>query len=335
MLVASVLIVALFVRGSEWRQPSVLLRSWVSIAITTFSIGICHQLIYAVVARRLRDWCWPAWWAGGYHAAVIAVATRAGIEISAQTHQHLLGWASAAELRRMLTPTAYVISAVIVLVAVLVSLNQRRRADAESRIASARQEVLRAQLSALQARTDPHFLFNSLNSVASLIAVDPLRAERAVEQLSALFRYALTGSRRERSSLREEFEIVQQYLDIEALRLGDRLQSELSLPAELAQMTVLPLLLQPLVENAIVHGIAQRREGGKLRVSASPHADGVELLIENDAGEAAAFNGSGGSLRELRERLELRYGGLAALEHGKTSHGYRVRLLLPALPAQS
>ena len=329
MLVASVLIVALFTRGDEWRQPKRLWLSWVSVSMTTFAIGLSHQLVYAIVCRRMRDWCWPGWWAPGYHAAVIVVATRLGIEITAQIHERLLGWGTAAELRGNLTPTAYVISSVMVLVIVLVTLNQQRRSEAERHIAAAKQETLRAQLSALQARTDPHFLFNSLNSVASLITEDPVRAERAVEQLSALFRYALTGSRRERSSLREEFDIVRQYLEIEQLRLGDRLRSELSLPPELAEAQVLPLLLQPLVENAIVHGIAPRRDGGMLRLAASRHPGGVELLVENEGGDAGVSNGSGGSLRELRERLELHYGGAAILEHGPTERGYCVRLFLP------
>ncbi len=124
-----------------------------------------------------------------------------------------------------------------------------------------------AQVQALQARIRPHFLFNSMNSIAGLIRHEPASAERAVEDLSELFRAAL-GSDGE-STLGEELHLAERYLAIEALRLGPRLTVEWALEETLPRALALPrLTLQPLVENAVVHGIARRPEGGTIRIGA-------------------------------------------------------------------
>src|SRR6185437_17106039 len=140
--------------------------------------------------------------------------------------------------------------------------------------------VARAQFEALQARIRPHFLFNSMNTVAALVRVDPNAAERTVEDLTELFRAAL-GSDARPSTLRQELALADRYLDIEQLRLGERLRVERDLEDLPAGMEMPSLLLQPLIENAVYHGIQPRQQGGVVRLSGRRVPGGVEIEIEN------------------------------------------------------
>ena len=147
------------------------------------------------------------------------------------------------------------------------TLRERAR-RVELKAQRAQQEALRAQLEALQARTNPHFLFNSLNTVAGLIDEDPRKAEEVLERLSALFRYSLEGSRTDWVRLEQEIENVEGYLEVERVRLGDRLNSEIDVAPGVENILVPPLVLQPLVENAVLHAIAPRSAGGSLSLRA-------------------------------------------------------------------
>ncbi len=210
--------------------------------------------------------------------------------------------------------------------------------DAELREVRARHEALAAQIQALHARLEPHFLFNCLNTVASLIEDDPRRAEQAVERLADLLRHTLAASRRRFVPLREELEAVVGFLELETLRHGERLRFGLHVEPGTDQALVPPLVLQPLVENAVLHGIAHRREGGQLDVRVARVGDRLTLEVEDDgpgpAGSPHA-RGSGTALRDLSERLRILYGGAAALDHGKGAlGGYRVRVSFPATPPE-
>jgi two-component system sensor histidine kinase AlgZ len=166
---------------------------------------------------------------------------------------------------------------------------------------------------ALQARIQPHFLFNSMNIIASLTRSNPRLAETVVENLSDLFRAALARADR-LVSLKEEFELCQRYLDIEQLRLGPRLRVHLSLDEAVAAVPVPPLLLQPLVENAVYHGIQPRTEGGELWLTARAEAGRVCIAIRNPYDPAHRSPGHGLALDNIRERLALRFGPLAGLQ---------------------
>jgi two-component system sensor histidine kinase AlgZ len=202
----------------------------------------------------------------------------------------------------------------------------------ELREERARRNAVRAQLEALQARTDPHFLFNSLNTVASLIEENPRLAERAVERLSGIFRYALEGSRRTEVRLIEEVEAVRGYLEVESLRLGDRLRTRIQLDSECEEYLIPPLLLQPLVENAVLHGVAPRVEGGTVEVSAS-RTDGELRLRVSDDGPgpgASPHTGSGTAIETLRSRLELAFGdGAQLMGSMPTDGGYTAEIVIP------
>lgn len=188
-----------------------------------------------------------------------------------------------------------------------------------------------AALQALQARINPHFLFNSMNTIAALVRKDAATAERAVEDLSDLFRAAL-GDDRADATLAEELQLVRQYLAIEQLRLGARLRVEWHLAGDLPLQCRLPrLLLQPLFENAVLHGIVPRPEGGTVRVDAEATGAGLRLSLSNPLPLAAepAGHGHGHALPSVRRRLELYYGGRARLQTAHENGRFVTRLELP------
>jgi sensor histidine kinase YesM len=204
--------------------------------------------------------------------------------------------------------------------------------NVELREERARRDALKAQLETLQARTDPHFLYNSLNMVAGLIDEDPALAERVLEKLSDLFRYALEGSRKARVTLGEELAAVRGYLEVQSLRLGERLRFEIDAADGVESLSVPPLVLQPLVENAVLHGVSPRVDGGAVLVRARRRNGLLELSVEDDGSGpgSSPSTGTRTSLRDLQERLDLLYGGEAKLESGKSENGgYRVRVELP------
>jgi two-component system sensor histidine kinase AlgZ len=203
--------------------------------------------------------------------------------------------------------------------------NVERMAHAE------RQSALEAQLQALQARTNPHFFFNSINTVASLIPDDPKLAERTLERLADLFRYALDSSKVKAVTLRREVEVVRDYLAIAQARFGDRLVTSVELDEGAADVLVPPLLLQPLVENAIVHG-ASSRSAGRVRVSVKREGNRVCIEVGDDGPGpgASEHEGTQTSVSELKQRLRLLYGegGTFELLAGPTG-GCVARLGIP------
>jgi two-component system sensor histidine kinase AlgZ len=177
----------------------------------------------------------------------------------------------------------------------------------------------KARFEALQARIRPHFLFNSMNTIASLIRSRPAEAERAVEDLSDLFRAAL-GRDAALSTLGAELDLMRQYLDIEKLRLGERLRVDMAVDDLPADLPIPALLLQPLVENAIYHGIQQLPEGGTVSVRGRREAGAVVLEIRNPqpppAARAAPRHGM--ALDNTRARIEyhFRSRGTLAIDNG-------------------
>lgn len=189
--------------------------------------------------------------------------------------------------------------------------------------------VAHAKVEALQARIRPHFLFNSMNTVAALVRVDPVAAERTVENLSELFRAALGQSDAHSGTLGEELQLVDRYLAIEQLRLGERLRVHRELD-NLPLETALPvLLLQPLVENAVRHGIQPLREGGEVVLRGTREADILLIEISNPLAEGPSTGGSGHGLNNVRQRIAYHYGPRAVVEAGPQGDRFVVRLRLP------
>ena len=182
----------------------------------------------------------------------------------------------------------------------------------EKRESQAREMASLAQLEALRARINPHFLFNSLNSIAQLISTDPERAEACVERLAEIFRYLLQSDNRSFVTLQDELDIADAYLDIERARFGDRLAVDFVVEAGALHGTVPTLILQPLIENAVRHGVSQKVGGGTVSIEAA--LDGSDLrVVVRDTGvgmregvEAALSAGVG--LRNVHDRLVQLYG---------------------------
>ena len=205
------------------------------------------------------------------------------------------------------------------------------------RAESERRAAVEAKLVALQAKTNPHFLFNTLNTVASLIATDADRAERILERLASLFRYTLEGSERRTVPLRTEMEIVRDYLEIECARFGERLSTHVELGAGTEDVPLPPMLVQPLVENAVLHGLSSLPRPGNVWVRAIKHARTLEVSVEDDGvgPGGSTRKGAGTALRGVRDRLALAFGPAATFETGeRTGGGYRAVLQLP-LPLEA
>lgn len=186
-----------------------------------------------------------------------------------------------------------------------------------------------AEFDALQARIRPHFLFNSMNTIASLVRDRPDDAERAIEDLSELFRVALRAGGT--TTVGDELELVRRYVDIEKLRLGERLAFHEELSELPLSLSVPVLLLQPLVENAILHGVQNLEAGGRIEISARRGQDHVTITVCNPVAPRGfrLHRGSGTALHNIRQRLRHHFGDAARLEVETDAETHRVRLTLP------
>jgi sensor histidine kinase YesM len=195
----------------------------------------------------------------------------------------------------------------------------------------ARQLATEARLSSLESRIHPHFLFNTLNSITALIREDPRAAERTVERLASLLRYSLDTNTRGLVPLRQETHIVQDYLEIEKTRFGDRLRYTVETPDALADFDVPPLSVQTLVENSIKHGIAVRRQGGEVRFAARLDDGHLVLEVSDDGpGFDAAPLRRGHGLENLQERLTALFDGDGRLQIARRDGRTVASVILPA-----
>ncbi|HET9870723.1 MAG TPA: histidine kinase [bacterium] len=194
-------------------------------------------------------------------------------------------------------------------------------------------EKLQALLTKLKDQMNPHFLFNTLNTVAALIPEDPVQAERVVVKLSGLFQAVLAASRKTVHPLSEELEFCRDYLEIEKARFGPRLRVDVEAPDQALSVPVPVLILQPLVENAVKHGLSSRAQGGRVWIGARLEGGSLRLWVEDDGVGfgRSTLTGSGSALENCRKRLELGYGGAARMEIGpRDPSGTRVEMTLPA-----
>ncbi|OIR08935.1 sensor histidine kinase YpdA [mine drainage metagenome] len=208
----------------------------------------------------------------------------------------------------------------------------RLRAEA---LSPARHE---ARLQALQARIRPHFLFNTINAVLSIMRTDPKRAEIALEDMADLFRMAMTDQN-ELVALSKEVELARQYLAIEELRLGERLQVRWDMQDMPADALIPPLILQPLLENAVYHGIEPLPEGGVIDVRLYRNNDGLNMEVSNPAIRQATTRTAGNkmALSNIRERLDLLFDVEAKYQVETGADRYIVHILIPyvTIKAQS
>ena len=207
---------------------------------------------------------------------------------------------------------------------------------AERAAAAATAESREARLAMLRLQVDPHFLFNALNALSSLVARGEARAARAMlYNLAAFFRAGLGAELSKDIPLADEMELQRLYLAIEQARFGDRLLVEWNMSADLEHMPVPPMILQPLVENAVKYGVARTSQPVRITIAARRTGDDMVVLSVDDtgavdAGMPAPAAGTGIGLANVRARLATRYGGASVLSAAATSGGWRSAITVPA-----
>ena len=185
----------------------------------------------------------------------------------------------------------------------------RARREYELTASRLKAQLAWARLDALKAQLHPHFLFNTLNTISSIVHEDPNAADRMISRLGDLLRMILSRSETQEISLKEELEFIDNYLEIQKIRWQDRLQITTDVPVEVMNALVPVLILQPIVENALRHGISPRRDGGHLAIRASQKA-GMAMIEVEDSGPGISgdYLERGTGLRNTKERLKQRYG---------------------------
>jgi two-component system, LytTR family, sensor histidine kinase AlgZ len=208
---------------------------------------------------------------------------------------------------------------------------QKTSIDAQARALESSVRAREAELNALKAQINPHFLYNSLNSISALTSIDPGRAREMCVLLADFLRMTLGMGEKALIPLREELALLEKYCAIEKVRFGERLTVKEEIQEETKDCVVPPLLLQPLVENAVVHGIAQLPEGGWIRLKATRNEGRIGVTVENSWDpEAVSSRKNGVGLKNVQRRLEARYGHAAYLEAKAEDEVFRVSVSFPA-----
>jgi two-component system, LytTR family, sensor histidine kinase AlgZ len=202
--------------------------------------------------------------------------------------------------------------------------------DAERRGLELQVQAREAELRALRAQIDPHFLFNSLQSISALTTADPAAARRMCLLLGDFLRDTLALGSQARIPLASELALARRFLAIEQVRFGDRLRVDVTAPADAEACDVPPLLLQPLVENAVTHGVAHVLEGGTVTIRAERRPVSLLVVVESPCdADRPAGRGTGLGLRNVRARLQSEYGDDAVLQAGESNGGFVARIELP------
>jgi hypothetical protein len=224
----------------------------------------------------------------------------------------------------------------LLIVAVHYLLNSFETARQVERRALQNQILAReAELKALRAQIDPHFMFNCLNSISALTSTDPAKAREMCLMLADFLRMSLAIGNREFISMAEEIALATQFLAIEQVRLGPRLKFEKQISETAAECPIPPLLLQPLVENAVRHGIGQLLEGGTLRIEADRQGGRLFVAVENPYDpDARSSAGKGIGIKNVRQRLSTMFGNESSLNLNAAGNRYCVKMSFPALAAK-
>ncbi|MCF6318766.1 MAG: histidine kinase [Proteobacteria bacterium] len=212
--------------------------------------------------------------------------------------------------------------------AVMISLALIRYFYIQDQWAQQVKKLSDARLNALQARIKPHFLFNSLNSIAALIAIDTNRAEKAITDFSSLMRRTFAHQGKF-ITIEEELNWVKQYLNMEKLRLDERLIYKLDCPQDLLPVKVPVLCIQPLVENAIIHGIQPLEEGGTIELIIMKKDNNLNIQVTNPYIDSSQEQSNGTAIENIQERLDLQYGNKATVVINDTGSQYQITLSMP------
>lgn len=212
----------------------------------------------------------------------------------------------------------------------------QRSRNAERRALELQVLAREAELKSLRAQLDPHFLFNSLNSVAALIGNDTAAARQMCFLMANFFRKSLTLARQQAIPLSEEVSLAETFLAIEKVRFGDRLRTSFDIADDVKEVSVPPLMLQPLVENAVHHGVAHMLEGGEVCVQARRREGFLELVVANPCDpDRPPSRSTGVGLVNVRSRVETLCGHRASVDVDASDTAFRVSILLPAISAHT
>jgi sensor histidine kinase YesM len=319
-------------------------------------IGVSCTLVYDLgwFAQAWGHDRWRAWrrlppdagvygggWSGVLPAAAMCVLL--GPPLGQAIADRLLGFSSPSlwDLSSTSSRVTLVISLLATIVLVLIISTAERLAHARAEAERAQRQAAETQLRLLQSQLEPHMLFNTLANLRVLIGLDAARAQDMLDHLIAFLRATLAASRSQEHALAEEFSRSSDYLALMTIRMGPRLAVSLDLPAALKHLPVPPLLLQPLVENSIQHGLEPKVEGGQVQISARREGDMLLLCVQDsgvgrEAAQRAARGGSGFGLGGVRERLATLYGNRASvLLEDAPGGGTLVSLRLPIVPVPS
>ncbi|MBA5604349.1 histidine kinase [Duganella sp. FT3S] len=357
------------------RWPSSPLRNVVYTGIWNVGLALClagASLMFGASGARFADYWWPMllisnligylihlgtvagnWLLGGWPRRARGVP-RLAYRLVLTGSCALLGYALGIALlgggdplhllvsRRALTQVLP-LAVFIALFMLVVHLSGERRIAAETQAARQREQLeasarqlAEARLRALQAQIEPHFLYNTLANVVSLIAPQPAQAAHMLERFIDYLRASLAASREESATLGADADLIAAYLDVLAVRMGERLRYRIDVPAELRAVVIAPMLLQPLVENAVAHGLEPKVEGGEIVLAARRQDNRLCLEVRDTgvglagAGPVSGKRGGGVGLGNLRERLRTLYGNDAQVQLLENQPcGMTVRLLLP------
>lgn len=308
-------------------------RSLVVTALYTLVCAVATHASFRFVSRTLPE-RFPTWLRAAAHvagiSALVAVSTFLVDTIAVRIGLSASCDAVLAIVRNI------VISLLYAAVGVTTIRVRERIGRMRERAHAAREAALEARLRTLTARTNPHFLFNTINVGMSLITVDPEKAEDHFARLSALFRYSLEGSQRRFVQIGEELEAVRDYLEIERARFDARLAFSVRTDDSLDGVLVPPMSILPLVENAVLHGISPRVEGGTVTVTVGREERDLVVKVEDDGVGvgASTHRGSGTALTDLEERLAIVYGPSARVRKGSAASGggFLAEIRLPVGP---
>jgi hypothetical protein len=300
-----------------------------AIAIVLVLVGLYRWVVRSVVRSVVR-----AVVRGGVRSPANAVA-RFGVDVACCAAGAALASLLVHPFHATGTPLIVYLQRNVGLTCLLVVpalLLQQGRARVDAAERKQREAHHAAARSQLEARTQPHFLFNVLNTIASFTRDDPALAELTIQRLSGILRYAHDSARRETVSLARDLEVVEDYLEIQKARFGARLAFELSVAPGVGELPIAPFLIHPLVENAVLHGVATRRQGATVRVSVTTLHAMLEVRVDDDGPGPgrSTHRGLGTSLGDLERRVALVYGDRASLETSENeAGGFCARLRLP------
>ncbi len=309
------------------KEPMHVLRAMIALVTFTVVTGISVHYAFEWTHARLRES--PAALRLAAHALVtplvVVAVSLPQLPLVRFVYPEVAGDELTVVSRAVLVSYAYLAVASFIGYLLRQAARERNRAQEERMLA------LESRLRVLQAQTQPHFLFNSLNVCAGLVHEDADSAERTLDRLSGFLRYSLESTERRLVPLSEELDAIADYLEVQRQRFGSRLSYEI----ESAKLThrVPPMLLQPLVENAVLHGIGRAPEGGTITIDAKVEQGALMISVEDARRGAAGPNhghrGTGLGQKNVRERLALVYGAAAQLDAEPTADGYRAVVTIP------